>query len=304
MDKNGNMNATEYAEQFNAMLSVADYSMDKLENGDYAVFDNQLGQYLDVDYDTEEGEGSFKTARDVADRLAGTIEENILENVQEGIEEALEKLGKKAPDELPITAEDIMEYLNSNPDVKQAMLEENAGWEHDIGYVDLLANHLDEVNFERLFDEKYFDKVFVDPNDEDAVLIEDDIASVHLSITDDVVSDILRLTDFDLKEQSEDVRSRFQNVDLEDAGIDYTDLYVTFDLNNKEEPSFEFIIQMSDDDKKTYTSYEDKSGGDDGKFCASSVLKNAAKNALAEYEGKDFDKAISDYKEQSDKELE
>lgn len=302
MDKNGNMNATEYAEQFNAMLSVADYSMDKLENGDYAVFDNQLGQYLDADYDAEEG--SFKTARDVADRLAGTIEENILENVQEGIEEALEKLGKEVPDELPIQPEDIMEYLNSNPDVKQAMLEENAGWEYDIGYIDLLANHLDEVNFERLFDEKYFDKVFVDPNDEDAVLIEDDIASVHLSITDDVVSDILRLTDFDLKEQSADVRSHFQNVDLEDAGIDYTDLYVTFDLNNKEEPSFEFIIQMSDDDKKTYTSYEDKSGGDDGKFCASDELKNAAKNALAEYEGKDFDKAISDYKEQSDKELE
>lgn len=304
MDKNGNMNATEYAEQFNAMLGVADYSMDKLENGDYAVFDNQLGQYLDVDYDTEEGEGSFKTARDVADRLAGTIEENILENVQEGIEEALEKLGKEVPDELPIQPEDIMEYLNSNPDVKQAMLEENAGWEHDIGYVDLLANHLDEVNLERLFDERYFDKVFVDPNDEDAVLIEDDVASVHLSITDDVVSDILRLTDFDLKEQSADVRSHFQNVDLEDAGIDYTDLYVTFDLNNKEEPSFEFIIQMSDDDKKTYTSYEDKSGGDDGKFCASAELKNAAKNALAEYEGKNFDKAISDYKEQSDKELE
>lgn len=298
MDKNGNMNATEYAEQFNAMLSVADYSMDKLENGDYAVYDNQLGYYLDAD------EGEFKTARDVADRLAGTIEENILENVQEGIEETLEKLGKEAPDELPITAEDIMEYLNSNPDVKQAMLEENAGWEHDIGYVDLLANHLDEVNFERLFDEKYFDKVFVDPNDEDAVLIEDDVASVHLSITDDVVSDILRLTDFDLKEQSADVRSHFQNVDLEDAGIDYTDLYVTFDLNNKEEPSFEFIIQMSDDDKKTYTSYEDKSGGDDGKFVAMEELKSAAKNALSEYEGKDFDKAISDYKEQSDKELE
>jgi len=298
MDKNGNMNATEYAEQFNAMLGVADYSMDKLENGDYAVYDNQLGYYLDAD------EGEFKTARDVADRLAGTIEENILENVQEGIEETLEKLGKEVPDELPIIAEDIMEYLNSNPDVKQAMLEENAGWEHDIGYVDLLANHLDEVNFERLFDEKYFDKVFIDPNDEDAVLIEDDVASVHLFITDDVVSDILRLTDFDLKEQSEDVRSHFQNVDFEDAGIDYTDLYVTFDLNNKEEPSFEFIIQMSDDDKKTYTSYEDKSGGDDGKFCAFSVLKNAAKNALAEYEGKDFDKAISDYKEQSDKELE
>lgn len=304
MDKNGNMNATEYAEQFNAMLGVADYSMDKLENGDYAVFDNQLGQYLDADYDTEEGEGSFKTARDVADRLAGTIEENILENVQEGIGETLEKLGLDIPGHLPILPEEIMEFLNSNPNVKQAMLEENAGWEHDIGYVDLLANHLDEVNLERLFDEKYFDKVFVDPNDEDAVLIEDDIANVHLSITDDVVSDILRLTDFDLKEQSADVRSHFQNVDLEDAGIDYTDLYVTFDLNNKEEPSFEFIIQMSDDDKKTYTSYEDKSGGDDGKFCASAELKNAAKNALSEYEGKDFDKAISDYKEQSDKELE
>ena len=298
MDKNGNNNATEYAEQFNAMLGVADYSMDKLENGDYAVYDNQLGCYLDAD------EGEFKTAKDVADRLAGTIEENILENVQEGIEETLEKFGKEVPDELPITAEDIMEYLNSNPDVKQAMLEENAGWEYDIGYVDLLANHLDEVNFERLFDEKYFDKVFVDPNDEDAVLIEDNIASVHLSITDDIVSDILRLTDFDLKEQSEDVRSHFQNVDIEQAGIDYTDLYVTFDLNNKEEPSFEFIIQMSNDDKKTYTSYEDKSGGDNGKFYASAELKNAAKNALSEYEGKEFDTVITEYKEQSDKELE
>lgn len=298
MDKNGNMNVTERTEQFNDMLSVADYSMDKLENGDYAVYDNQLGQYLDAD------EGEFKTAKDVADRLAGTIEENILENVQEGIEETFEKLGKEVPDELPITAEDIIEYLNSNLDVKQAMLEENAGWEYDIGYVDLLANHLDEVNFERLFDEKYFDKVFVDPNDEDAVLIEDDIASVHLSITDDVVSDILRLTDFDLKEQSEDVRSLLYDVDMEDAGIDYTDLYVTFDLNNKEEPSFEFIIQMSDDDKKTYTSYEDKSGGDNGKFIASAELKNAAKNALSEYEGKEFDKVITEYKEQSDKELE
>lgn len=298
MDKNGNMNTTERTEQFNDMLSVADYSMDKLENGEYAVYDNQLGQYLDAD------EGEFKTAKDVADRLAGTIEENILENVQEGIEETLEKLGKEVPDELPITAENIMEYLNSNLDVKQAMVEENAGWEYDIGYVDLLANHLDEVNFERLFDEKYFDKVFVDPNDEDAVLIEDNIASVHLSITDDVVSDILRLTDFDLKEQSEDVRSLLHDVDMEDAGIDYTDLYVTFDLNNKEEPSFEFIIQMSNDDKKTYTSYEDKSGGDDGKFSASAELKNAAKNALSEYEGKEFDKVITEYKEQSDKELE
>lgn len=308
MDKNGNKNPTEYAEQFEALLNTLDYTMDKLDDGSYAVWDTATRNYVQIDSE----DGKFENAQDVADRLSAQIEERIIEAVRDGIEEVLpsidpksyENSGIKPPEDFPSAdVKELNELLKKDQILRDAMITE--GWDSDIGYIDLLANHLEDVNFDRLFEEKYFDKITIDENDADAVIPDNGNLNVHLSISDDVLSELLRNSDFEFGEQTEDVKYRGLNADLEAAGIEYGDLYVDFDMSQSEEPAYTLVLQMTDDSKKEYINYDSELlHNPDGRLNVPDTIKAAVNNAVEQYhEGKSLNEILDNYKAKEDKEI-
>lgn len=293
-DKNGNKNPTELAEQFADMLSVVDYTIEKTEKG-YTIFDTQTGDYIrsDTTGDTRE----YKNAEDIADRVSAAIDEVILSSVQDGIEETLKSFNKEIPDDFPTTAKELDEYLKTNQDIKSNM--EEAGYDYDIGYVDLLANHLGDVNLDRLFEEKYYDAVWVDEYDADAVVYDDNLLDVHLCVNDDLLTDLIVNSDFDLGDQTESIRYLgHRPLDKEDAGIEYGDLYVDYDENKN--PVYELNLQMSDDSKQCFFS----DGKENNRLTVSDEMAAAIQNAVEQHFEKSLDEVIQDFQNQKEADTE
>lgn len=303
MDANGKLNPTE---RFENMLAVMDYTMDKLDDGSYAVWDTQTRNYVQVDSE----DGKFEKASDVTDRLWNAIEEQIVENFRDGVEEVLASINPEVyrdytpPEEIPADVKALDELLLTDQVLREQMIEQ--GWESDIGYIELLSRQLDDVSFARMFDEKYFDRVFVDENDEDAVLVENGNMNVHLAAYDDVYTELLRNSEYELGEQTEDVRYGNYPVDFEqlkdETGYEYADLYVDFDLNGKEDPAYTLIVTAGDD-KQTFTDFEPKFGESSGRLKVPDEIKAAVVHAVEQHYEKPLDEVLQDCKK-ADKEIE
>ncbi len=291
-------NAKNYAELLEDLMSVMDYTIDKNENGEYQIFDQQTETYLTNEhYDTD----TFKTAEEIIDRISAAVDE-YCESAQDVIEEALYQLDRDIPEDFPITADKLDKFIKENPDVYQNLMED--GYDSDIEYIDLLANHLGDVNMEQLFSQKWIDDVSVD-TDADAVMYyaESGVLDVHLNVSDAIVSEMIR-TSFDWGEQADDV-SHGHVPDFKQAGIEYADLYVEFREIDLEKPVYTLSLQMSDDSKRYFST--ELSGDmkdatpmvvtDDMKSSISSVLKEHFDNKIIDeviVEKKNEDRDITD----------
>ena len=277
-------NAKNYAELLEDMMSVMDYTIDKNENGEYQIFDQQTETYLiNEQYNTD----TFRTAEEITDRVSAAISEYVCESMQDAVEETLNQLDKDIPEDFPITAKELDNYIKSNPDVYQSLKE--AGYDNDIEYLDLLANHLEEVNLEQLFSQKWIDDVSVDA-DADAVMYyaENGVLDVHLNVSDAIVSEMIR-TSFDWGEQADDV-SHGHVPDFKQAGIEYADLYVEFREIDLEKPVYTLSLQMSDDSKRYFST--ELSG--DMKDATPMVVTDDMKSSISSVLNEHFDSKIID----------
>lgn len=89
--------------------------------------------------------------------------------------------------------------------------------------------------------------VWIDPNDDTAVMMDGDETSIHISLSDAAIAELLHMTDMELSADSQDLLSC-----MEEAGIDYIDLYAVMGTDN-EPTSYLISVQMMDDSKKYFT---------------------------------------------------
>lgn len=299
-------NLSEFASPVDAlenMMAVMDYVIDKNDKGEYMIFDQQTEVYLE-NYDSPDGKYSgntFKNAQEIIDRVSGAIEEYIVENIVDGIEETLagidpakyEKAGIAPPATPSASVEEIDNLLKTDPILKEEMVVR--GYNADIQYIDLLANHIDGVNLEELFSEKWFGDVTVDDFDNDAAMYDSDTKAlnVRVDVSAELVTELLRYTDFDFGEQEQTVRSGYP-LDYEKAGIEYADLYVTYNENNKPD-IYMLSVQNSDDSKQYFQTDADISKGERPMIVGDDV-KNAVNNAVsAHFDGKNIDEIFNDF---------
>jgi diguanylate cyclase (GGDEF)-like protein len=294
-------------EAFENMLAVMDYVVDKNDNGEYMIFDQQTETYLE-NYDNPDGTYSgntFKTAQEIIDRLDGAIEEHIIENVRDAIEEVLpsidpakyEAAGIQPPSETPSgSAMEIAAFLEADPILKDAMI--TAGYDADVQYVNLLAFDTDNINLEQLFSEKYKDDVEIDKYDSDVVQFDaaEGIIDARVDISDTILTDLLRTTDFDFGEQESAVRSG-ADVDLEAAGIEYADLYVTYHEDSSPE-TYVLSVQMTDDNKLYFHSDANTLEGEHA-LLVPNEMKEAVNAAITEhFDGKSMEEVFKDFREE------
>lgn len=297
-------NAKNYAELLEDMMSVMDYTIDKNENGEYQIFDNQTETYLiNQHYDTD----TFKTAEEITNRVSAAIEETIVENMRDAIEEVLagidparyEGTNITPPTEAPSgSVMEIAALLEADPILREEMIV--AGYDADIEYVDLLAYHLDDVNMEQLFSEKWIDDVSVD-GDVEAVLYEDGVLDIHMDVSDAIVSEMIR-TSFDWGEQADDV-SHGHVPDFEQAGIEYADLYVEIPEDAPDKPVYTLSLQMADDSKRYFSTELSGEMKNAAPMVVTDDMKSSITSVLNEhFEGKAIEDVINDYK-QADKDM-
>ena len=297
-------NAKNYAELLEDMMSVMDYTIDKNSNGEYQIFDNDTQTYLiNEAYDTD----TFKTAEEITDRVSGAIEETIVENMRDAIEEVLagidparyEGTNITPPTEAPSgSVMEIAAFLEADPILREEMVV--AGYDADIEYVDLLAFHLDDVNMEQLFSEKWIDDVSVD-GDAEAVLYEGGVLDIHMDVSNAIVSEMIR-TSFDWGEQADDV-SHGHVPDFEQAGIEYADLYVEIPEDAPDKPVYTLSLQMADDSKQYFSTELSGEMKDASPMVVTDDMKSSIASVLNEhFEGKAIEDVINDYK-QADKDM-
>ncbi len=71
------MKESYYAKQFESMLGAMHYSMDKQEDGSYAVYNSQSRSYISSGDDIR----SFENAKEVANHINAAIGENIVNSM-------------------------------------------------------------------------------------------------------------------------------------------------------------------------------------------------------------------------------
>lgn len=234
-------NAKNYAELLEDMMSVMDYTIDKNENGEYQIFDNDTETYLtNLLYETD----TFKSATEIVIRVDATIDERIVDNMKDAVEETLQKLDMDVPDPFPFTAKELDEFIKSNPDVYQELQE--SGYDCDLEYIDLLANHLNDVNMEQLFSEKWVD----DMNIDDDAFFEEDVVDLHVATSETLVSEMIR-SSFDWGKEG-------FNRSFEEMGVEYADLMVQIHEDEPDNPVFIVSLQMYDDSKMYFSNLPDK----------------------------------------------
>lgn len=285
------------ADALESMMAVMDYVIDKNDKGQYMIFDQQTETYLE-NYDNSDGTYSgntFKNAQEIVDRVWTAIEEQIIENIRDAIEDVLpsispakyEEAGLTPPSEVPSgSVQEIDALLKADWLLKNEMI--TAGYDADIKYIDLLANHIEDVNLERLFSEKWFGFVMVDDIDRDVAQYDPEtkILDVRVDVADELVTELLRSTDFDFGKQERDVRSG-SVLDLPEAGIEYADLYAMYHEDNSPD-SFMLSLQMADGNKQYFYSHADTTK-DERPMVVDENVKNAINNAVTDhFNGKDL----------------
>lgn len=294
------------ADALESMMAVMDYVIDKNDKGQYMIFDQQTETYLE-NYDNSDGTYSgntFKNAQEIVDRVWTAIEEQIIENIRDAIEDVLpsisparyEEAGLTPPSEVPSgSVQEIDALLKADWLLKNEMLAE--GYDADIKYIDLLANHIEDVNLERLFSEKWFGYVMVDDIDRDVAQYDPEtkILDVRVDVADELVTELLRSTDFDFGKQEQDVRSG-SVLDLPEAGIEYADLYAMYHEDNSPD-SFMLSLQMADGNKQYFYSHAD-TAKDERSMVVDENVKNAINNAVTDhFNGKDLSEVFAEIHE-------
>lgn len=294
------------ADALESMMAVMDYVIDKNDKGQYMIFDQQTETYLE-NYDNSDGTYSgntFKNAQEIVDRVWTAIEEQIIENIRDAIEDVLpsisparyEEAGLTPPSEVPSgSVQEIDALLKADWLLKNEMI--TAGYDADIKYIDLLANHIEDVNLERLFSEKWFGFVMVDDIDRDVAQYDPEtkILDVRIDVADELVTELLRSTDFDFGKQEQDVRSG-SVLDLPEAGIEYADLYAMYHEDNSPD-SFMLSLQMADGNKQYFYSHADTAKGERPMVVDENV-KNAINNAVTDhFSGKDLSEVFAEIHE-------
>ncbi len=294
------------AEALESMMAVMDYVIDKNDKGQYMIFDQQTETYLE-NYDNSDGTYSgntFKNAQEIVDRVWTAIEEQIIENIRDAIEDVLpsisparyEEAGLTPPSEVPSgSVQEIDALLKADWLLKNEMI--TAGYDADIKYIDLLANHIEDVNLERLFSEKWFGFVMVDDIDRDVAQYDPEtkILDVRVDVADELVTELLRSTDFDFGKQEQDVRSG-SVLDLPEAGIEYADLYAMYHEDNSPD-SFMLSLQMADGNKQYFYSHAD-TAKDERPMVVDENVKNAINNAVTDhFSGKDLSEVFAEIHE-------
>ena len=293
-----------YAELLKDMFSAMDYTIDKNDKGEYQIFDTQTETYLvNEHYDTD----TFRTAEEITDRVYVAIAEKIVDDMHEAIAEYLYntyKTDSNTPDELEefssiVDADEIDKYIKEHPDVCQSLREN--GYGSNIEYIDLLVNHLDDVNMEQLFSQKWIDDISIDSDPLDAVIYdaEDGVLDIHLTASDAIVSEMLKIS-FDWGKQTETVLFHGHVPDFKQAGIDYADLYVEFREADPEKPVYTISLQMTDDSKQYFSTEPD---ANTKLMIVTDDMKTSANAVISDYfEGKSI-KEIIDEKKHEDKDM-
>lgn len=281
-----------YSKQFDSMLGDMHYAMEKTDDGSFEVYDTQTRNYVS-NGDTN----TFENAGEVVNRLSSAVNEVVLGTMQDGLSEAIDSLDKRIPDPFPTSAEELVKYLeqDNHRDVKNLLLEQ--GYGKNMEYLDLLANHLDDVKFERLFDEKFYDDIEVTSNPE-AFIYTGDFMNVYLEIDTDAFSELLRNTEFEFGEQTESVKYAGKPVDLREADIAYWEFYANYDIKGEGDPMYELIVTMESGKQHTYNS--DAEG--EKRLNVTPEIENAVQNAVETFSGKSLEDTVKDFSENWNKE--
>lgn len=289
------MKESYYAKQFESMLGDMHYAMEKTDDGSFEVYDTQTRNYIN-NGDTN----TFDNAGEVVNRLSPAVNEVVLGTMQDGLSEAIDSLDKRIPDPFPTSAEELMKYLeqDNHQDVKNLLLEQ--GYGKNMEYLDLLANHLDDVKFEHLFDEKFYDDIEVTSNPEPFIYVEqNDVMNVFLEIGTDTLTELLRNTEFEFGEQTEAVKYANKALDTEAADIDFGDLYVDFDMKNEKDPVYELTVTKLSGEQETY--FSNSEGAD--RMRVTPEIEKAVINAVEQFSGKSLEETINDFRKECDKEI-
>lgn len=290
------MKESYYAKQFESMLGDMHYAMKKTDDGSFEVYDTQTRNYI------SNGEtNTFENAGEVVNRLSPAVNEVVLGTMQDGLSEAIDSLDKRILDPFPTSAEELMKYLeqDNHQDVKNLLLEQ--GYGKNMEYLDLLTNHLDDVKFEHLFDEKFYDDIEVTSNPEPFIYVEqNDVMNVFLEIGTDTLTELLRNTEFEFGEQTEAVKYANKALDTEAADIDFGDLYVDFDMKNEKDPVYELTVTKLSGEQETY--FSNSEGAD--RMKVTPEIEKAVINAVEQFSGKSLEETINDFRKECDKEIE
>ena len=297
------MKESYYAKQFESMLGTIHYSMEKQEDGSYAVYNSQSRSYISSGDDIR----SFENAKEVAEHINAAIGENIVDSMHEAIANILYETYKtdlSTPDELEefssiVDADEIDKYIKEHPDVRDKLWEKDYG--DNVGYLDLLVNHLDDVNIEYLFDKKFYDDIEVTSNPEPFIYVEqNDVMNVFLEIGTDTLTELLRNTEFEFGEQTEAVKYANKALDTEAADINFGDLYVDFDMKSEKEPVYELTVTKLSGEQETY--FSNSEGAD--RMKVTPEIEKAVINAVEQFSGKSLEETINDFRKECDKEIE
>lgn len=223
----------EYADKFVSMLEVMDCQLTQNENGSYCVYDEQSGDFRH----NADGIAEFNSAAEIVENLEALIVERIVENMENVFDESVTIDG-----DAPAGLEEIDKFLKNNPDVVNNLNE--IGYNYDVEYIDLLVNHVNDVQLEDIF-YNFIDEIWIDEHDAEAVIF-DEIGSgeltmsAHLSMTDKAVEELLNASEIN----SEDRKN-----------IEYVDLYAEYSLAF--DPQYTVVATMPN--SKFYAATEEDS---------------------------------------------
>ena len=140
--------SSEYDDLFQGMLELMEFTVVKSkhpDDGKYALYDMQGANLGGIEDD------SFDSAMQMVDRMDAYIDDYFLRPIEEIAEESKIEI----PDDVS-TVEDFVKWYNQHKDEKE-FKEAFSQSDWDFKVLDMIANHIDEVDLDKVYDKYYKD---------------------------------------------------------------------------------------------------------------------------------------------------
>lgn len=130
------------------LLELNELTVEYNGKNDYSVFDNQKKEYRSkLDEST-----SFSSVSEIIDNLEALVIDPIISDIEEGLDEHF-----CLPCGIPTSIKEFDDFFKSSEKITDELKE--LGYGANIVYIDLIVNHLDDVDLEILENNKNMESV-------------------------------------------------------------------------------------------------------------------------------------------------